>query len=175
MVARFDRQKDHLTLIKAFQNLLGAQLYLVGDGPKLEEVKSLVKQLGIADRVQFFGYCDKVAEILAQVQIFTLISHWEGFPRSIIEAMRAGLPVVASNVGGVAEAVVDGVTGYCVPRGDVDLLQNRLSTLIYNAELRSEMGSRGRQRYESEFTFQRMFEQTFQVYEKVLDERRNRR
>lgn len=172
MVARFDRQKDHLTLLKAFHNVLGAQLHLVGDGPKLEDVKAFVEQLGISDRVKFLGYRTNIAEILAQAQIFTLISHWEGFPRSIIEAMRAGLPVIASNVGGVNEAVVDGVTGYCVPSGDVDGLQERLSKLVQEVELRQKMGRQGRQRYELEFTFQKMFEQTFAVYENVLTERR---
>ena len=172
MVARFDRQKDHLTLIKALPSFSGVQLLLVGDGPKLQDLKKIVEQMKIADRVKFLGYCDNVAEILAQAQIFTLISNWEGFPRSIVEAMRAGLPVIASNVGGVNEAVIDGVTGYCVPRGDIDILRERLSKLITEPGLRQAMGERGRQRYESEFTFQHMYEKTFEVYEKILTERR---
>ena len=169
MIARFDKQKDHLTLLQAFQSLLDAQLDLVGDGPKLEETKATVDKLGIGDRVNFLGYCNNVAKILAQAHIFTLISNWEGFPRTIIEAMRAGLPVVASNVGGVTEALKDGVTGYCVPRGDVTSLRDRLSKLVSDAKLRRKMGCAGRQCYEVEFTFQRMFEQTFRVYEDVLN------
>lgn len=170
MVARFDRQKDHETLIEAFQYIPNAFLELVGDGPKLEEIKALVEQKSLADRVKFWGYRDNIAEIIAQSQIFTLVSHWEGFPYTIIEAMRAGLPVVASDVGGVAEAVIDGTTGYCVPRGDSELLRERLSKLVADANLRSEMGTKGRQRYESNFTFKQMFEQTFDVYQTVLNE-----
>ena len=167
MVARFDRPKDHLTLLKACQNFSGIQLDLVGDGPKLEEIKTVAYQMRLADRVNFLGYCENVAEILAQAHIFVLISDWEGFPRAIIEAMRAGLPVAATNVGGVAEAVADGITGYCVPRSDVDSLRERLSRLVSDTQLRCEMGYRGRQRYESEFTFKCMFDRTFEVYKKL--------
>lgn len=174
MVARFDKQKDHLTLIKAFQTISGAQLNLVGDGPNLEEIKNYVNQIGIAERVNFLGFRNNIAEILAQAHIFTLVSNWEGFPRTIIEAMRAGLPVVASDVGGVAEAVIDGSNGYLIPRGDVEVLRNRLQKLVKDEKLRREMGYLARQRYESEFTFQHMFEKTFDVYEKVLTDKKNR-
>lgn len=173
MVARFDKQKDHLTLIKAFQTISGVQLNLVGDGPNLEEIKNYVNEIGIAERVNFLGFCDNIAEILAEAHIFTLVSNWEGFPRTIIEAMRAGLPVVASDVGGVAEAVIDGNNGYLIPRGDVEVLRNRLQKLVEDEKLRREMGYLARQRYESEFTFQHMFEKTFEVYEKVLKDRKN--
>ncbi|MDJ0774219.1 MAG: glycosyltransferase family 4 protein [Mastigocoleus sp. MO_167.B18] len=168
MVARFDKQKDHLTLIKAFQTISGAQLNLVGDGPNFEEIKNYVNQIGIPERVNFLGFRDNVAEILPQADIFTLISNWEGFPLTIIEAIRAGLPVVASDVGGVAEAIIDGSTGYLIPRGDVEVLRNRLQKLVEDEKLRKDMGNLARQRYESEFTFQHMFEKTFEVYEKVL-------
>jgi glycosyltransferase involved in cell wall biosynthesis len=171
MVARFDQQKDHLTLIKALQNVPIAEVTLIGDGPNLNSIQNLVEELGMVNRVKFFGYCDNVVEKLAQAHIFTLISNWEGFPLTTIEAMRAGLPVVASNVGGVAEAVEDGVTGYLVERGDIETLRTRLSGLINNVRLRQEMGKKGREKYESEFTFYDMFERTCQVYEEVLKKR----
>jgi glycosyltransferase involved in cell wall biosynthesis len=171
MVARFDRQKDHLTLIEAFKNIQGAELVLIGDGPRLEEIKTYVSQIGIAEKVNFLGYRDNISEILAQSHIFALISNWEGFPYTVVEALRAGLPVVASNVGGVTEAIIDGVTGYCVPRGDIDLLRQRLLKLVNDGELREKMGRKGRERYESEFTFKHMFEKTFTVYEEVLKQK----
>lgn len=167
MVARFDRQKDHLTLLKAFRHLSRADLDLVGDGPNLEAVQKVAHEFGIAERIKFWGYCDRIAEILAQADIFALISHWEGLPCTILEAMRAGLPVVASNVGGVSEAVLEGITGYCVPPGEVDPLRNRLEKLVGDPHLRSEMGRQGRARYQSEFTVEQMFEKTFQVYAEV--------
>ncbi|MDJ0704397.1 MAG: glycosyltransferase family 4 protein [Leptolyngbyaceae cyanobacterium MO_188.B28] len=171
MVARFDKQKDHQTLLEAVKDITEAQLDLIGDGPGLANAKAYATQNGMADRVNFLGFQKDVAKFLAQSHIFTLISNWEGFPRTIIEAMRAGLPVVASDVGGVAEAVDDGVTGYCIPRGNVDVLRDRLSKLVKDAELRQTMGQRGRQRYEAEFTFDHMFEKTFEVYKEVLAKR----
>ncbi|MEM6837209.1 MAG: glycosyltransferase, partial [Cyanobacteria bacterium P01_C01_bin.120] len=104
----------------------------------------------------------------AKAQIFALISHWEGFPRTILEAMRAGLPVVASRVGGVAEAVIDGETGFCVARQDVETLRKRLARLVLEPQLRLRMGQAARRRYEANFTFQQMYAKTCQVYEHVL-------
>ncbi|NCR59679.1 MAG: glycosyltransferase family 4 protein [Microcystis aeruginosa LL13-06] len=171
MVARFDQQKDHVTLLKAFQNIPEAHLDLVGDGPDLEKIKTLAKELKIIDRINFLGFRTNVAEVLAQAQIFTLISNWEGFPRTTIEAMRAGLPVIVSDVGGASEAIMEGITGYIVPWGDVNTLHQRLLQLVLDAQFRTKMGAAGRKRYEAEYTFEKMFEKTFQVYEQVLEKR----
>ncbi|HAC66288.1 MAG TPA: glycosyltransferase family 1 protein [Cyanothece sp. UBA12306] len=168
MIARFDQQKDHTTLLKAFQNIPDAQLNLVGDGPNLENVKELAINLDIIDKINFLGYRTDIPEILAKAQIFTLISNWEGFPRTTIEAMRAGLPVIVSDVGGASEAIIEGFTGYPVPRGDVITLHKRLSELVSNTQLRQKMGEQARIRYLKEFTFDKMFDQTFDVYQKVL-------
>ncbi|MGF1479782.1 MAG: glycosyltransferase family 4 protein [Cyanophyceae cyanobacterium] len=170
MVARFDRQKDHLTLLKAVQPLPNVKLQLIGDGPNLAAVQALVESWRLSDRVELLGYRPDVAQLLAHAQIFALISHWEGFPYTIVEAMRAGLPVVASDIGGVAEAVVDGVTGYCVPCGDVETLRNRLARLIDEPRLRRQLGDAGRHKYETEFTFQQMFGKTYQLYEQVVNQ-----
>jgi glycosyltransferase involved in cell wall biosynthesis len=109
-----------------------------------------------------------IAEWLAGSQIFVLISNWEGFPRSILEAMRAGLPVVATDVGGVSESVDDGVTGFLVPRGGTAELNDRLHRLIADPALRARMGALGRARYETHFTFEHMLRRTLNVYEDAL-------
>jgi len=96
-----------------------------------------------------------------------LSSRSEGFPRSIIEAMRAGLPVVASDVGGVAEAVRDGRTGYVVPRQSVDSMRDALESLIRDPFRRAAFGADGRRDYERKFTFHRMLSQTVSVYEHI--------
>ncbi|MCT7975685.1 glycosyltransferase family 4 protein [Laspinema olomoucense] len=168
MIARFDAQKDHQTLLQACQALPEVHLDLVGDGPKLEETKALVQTLGLASRVNFLGFRQDVTDILAHAHIFALISHWEGFPLTTLEAMRAGLPVVVSDVGGAAEAVLDGETGYWVPRQNILTLRQRLSDLVENADLRSKMGYASRQRYEAEYTFELMFQRTFEVYKNLL-------
>ena len=167
MVARFDRQKDHATLIEAFANL-DAELILVGEGPSLHQTRRRVEQLGISDRVTFLGFRKDIAQILADVQIYTLVSHWEGLPCTIIEAMRAGLPTVASDVGGVKEIVIDGQTGYVIPRSDVDALRQKLNYLISNEAARISMGIIARQKYEFELTFEQMYERTLKVYREAI-------
>lgn len=170
MVARFEPQKDHVTLIKALAGLkdIPWTIEFVGNGPVRKQVEKLCASLGLADRVKFLGARHDVANRLAGAQLFVLVSRWEGLPRSILEAMRAALPVVASDVGGVREAVADGQSGFLVPRGDVEALRNRLSILIERPELRVRMGLAGRRRYEEHFTFERMFRKTMEVYADVI-------
>lgn len=170
MVARFEEQKDHRSLLEALAQLqdIAWTLELVGDGPLRQSSERLAETLGIRHRIDFVGAVDDVTERLARSQIFVLVSKWEGFPRSILEAMRAGLPVVASDVGGVSESVADGVNGFLVPRGDVGTLKHRLELLLFDPEKRRAMGHAGRLRFEEEFTFDRMFESTMRVYREVL-------
>jgi len=169
MVARFDPPKDQALLLEALARLadLDWTLDLIGDGPRRAAVEARAAALGIADRVRFWGDRRDVAELLARVQVFVLVTNWEGFPLSILEAMRAGLPVIACNVGGVAEAVVDDETGFLVPRGDVESLRHRLACLLNNPELRRRLGEAGRRRYERTFTFERMFEKTLAIYREM--------
>jgi glycosyltransferase involved in cell wall biosynthesis len=126
------------------------------------------QNLGIRKRVEFLGQRKDVAEVLSKAHIFALPTKWEGFPLSILEAMRAGLPVIASDVGGVAEAVVDGVTGFLVPSGDGAGFRDRLAVLLSNPEIRRRMGDAGRRKYESTFTLDAMMRGTLAVYGKVL-------
>ena len=173
MVARFEEQKDHSTLLRALGRLIGMPwtLELIGDGPLQEDARELARALGIADRVHFAGARHDVARRLSHAQLFLLISHWEGFPRSILEAMRAGLPVVASRAGGAAESVEHGVTGVVVRPREVAELAEALEPLLANAALRQRLGTAGRQRYEDAFTFERMLTETVGVYEQVLQAR----
>jgi glycosyltransferase involved in cell wall biosynthesis len=170
MVARLSYWKDQPTLLQALSGLkdLDWQLELVGDGPLREQLEALTQSLGLESRVNFMGFRRDVPSRMAEAQVFLLISKWEGFPRSILEAMRAGLPVVASDVGGVRESVVDGTTGFVIPRDDVDHLRDCLRQLITSAELRVCMGRAGRARYEEKFTFDRLVQRTTKVYESVL-------
>lgn len=173
MVARLSHWKDQPALLQALAGLkeLDWHLEFVGDGPLRGQLEALTESLGLTSRVTFLGFRRDVPERLAQAQVFLLTSKWEGFPRSILEAMRAGLPVVASDVGGVKESVVDGVTGYVIPRGDTDRLRECLHKLITSAELRVKMGEAARTRYEEEFTFDRLVERTTKVYAEVLRRR----
>ncbi|MEY3299179.1 MAG: hypothetical protein RLZZ597_2439 [Cyanobacteriota bacterium] len=175
MIARFDEPKDHRTLLHAFRSVHGAKLSLVGDGSNLSSIMALAEDLGLSDKVKFMGFREDIPEILSQAHIFTLISRWEALPLTIIEAMRAGLPVVISDVGGAAETIVEGVSGFAVPRSNVDVLRDRLNQLVADAQLRERMGKAARQRYEQLFTFERMYSETRQAYEAVLSQYKNSR
>lgn len=175
MVARFDRQKDHLLLMRALSSLTEFRwhLDLAGDGPLQNDMKATSRRMGISDRVTFWGYCADVPSILRKAHLFVLISNWEGFPCSILEAMRAGLPIVASDVGGVPESVQNTVNGFLVPRGDVATLTDRLKQLIANPGLRKDMGKKGRTLFEKHFSFTRMADQTIAVYQEAIAAKRN--
>ncbi len=173
MVARLSTWKDQPALLEALAGLkdLDWRLDLVGDGPLRGDVEDLVDTLGLTSRVSFLGLRLDVPELLAESQVFVLVSKWEGFPRSILEAMRAGLPVVASDVGGVRESVADGETGFVIRRGDTARLRESLRQLITSPELRVRMGKAGRSRYEDMFTFDRLVARNTALYESILRRR----
>jgi glycosyltransferase involved in cell wall biosynthesis len=170
MVARFEEQKDHAVLFEALAGLrhLTWQLDLIGQGPGLEAEQRRAAALGLAERVVFWGSRRDVAARLAQAQIFVLTSFYEGLPRSVLEAMRAGLPVVATAVGGVPELISEGETGFLVGMRDVEMLRQRLKLLITDPGLRKLLGSKARPRYEREFTLDRCFRDTMDVYREVV-------
>lgn len=169
MVARFAVQKDHATLLRALASIsdMPWRLRLVGDGPLLPEAKVLASSLGIEERVDFMGPRSDVAALLAQSDAFVLASRFEGLPISILEAMRAGLPVVASNVGGVPE-LVDEKTGFLVSPEDATALARALGQLLGNPEIRAEMGAKGRGKFERDFKASTMIEKTLGIYKACL-------
>lgn len=169
MVARFNKhQKDHYTLLKAIQLIdRDLQVVLVGTGPDWEETKMLARDLNILSKVTFLGDRLDVADLLAQSQIFVLSTHYEGFPVSILEAMRAGLPTIATDVNGVSEQVIDGVTGLLVPHANVFALRQAIVTLIADSSLRRQMGQEGAKKLEREFTIEQMVAKTKLVYRSV--------
>ena len=168
MTARFAAQKDQQLLIRAAALVPGLEVWLVGDGPLLAEAQALTQSLGVADRVKFLGSRSDVPEVLAQADVFALTSNYEGFPISTLEAMRAGLPVIVSDVGGAGEAVMPGVTGFIVPRGDLPELVRALQVMVNNPERREAMGEASRGRFLSHYHLEGMLERTFDVYRGVL-------
>lgn len=169
MIARFDHQKDHLELLEAVHSIQNIHLHFVGDGPLISIVKEKAREYNILDQITFWGRLESVDEVLAKGQIFALISNWEGFPRSTLEAMRAGLPTVVSDVGGAAEALEHKRTGYVVTKGDIDGLRTAIKELVQDPERRKEMGNAARKRYENFYTFETMYKRTFDVYQEVLN------
>lgn len=169
-IARFESPKDHSTLLRALASLGSQpwQLDLIGDGPLQPGIRRLARSLGIAGRIRFLGYQPDPARLLGRTQLFVLSSRSEGLPRSVLEAMRAGLPVVASDVGGVGEAVTHGVTGLLVPRQDPGALAAALGELMANPSERQRLGAAARRAFETCFRLECMVEKTARVYDTVL-------
>jgi glycosyltransferase involved in cell wall biosynthesis len=152
-VGRLKAPKDFPTLTRALAALPSGSFdaLIVGDGPDRPEVEAEVERLGLAKAVRLMGERPDVAQLLAGSDVFVLSSASEGLPLSVEEAMAAGLPVVASAVGGVPEVVVDGETGLLVPPGDAERLAGALGVLLADPDLRLRMGSSGRARAEALF------------------------
>lgn len=169
MVARIGPQKDHETLLRALATIkdLSWTMEFVGGGDDTE-LRDLAIDLNIDDRVLFMGERHDVAELLEKkADLYLLISKWEGFPRSILEAMRSSLPVIASDVGGVSEAVQEGKTGYLVPAEDVEKLSYTLRLVIPDKKLQLELGHAARGSFERQFSFKSMAVKTMAVYSSV--------
>jgi glycosyltransferase involved in cell wall biosynthesis len=168
-VARFETQKDHRTLLLALQqiNHMPWHLKLVGSGPLLAEIKQLAGQLGMSEKVEFLGERSDVAELLTQADLFVLLSHWESLPISIIEAMRAGLPVIASNVGGITELVDDGISGRVVAAGNISEAADALCSLISDGPLRQSMSQQSQLKFTRQFTADLMLSKTLACYQQL--------
>jgi glycosyltransferase involved in cell wall biosynthesis len=152
-VGRLQAPKDALTLVRALAELpRGAyEAVIVGDGPDRPALESEVRRLGLESTVGLAGERNDVAQLLAASDVFVLSSRSEGLPLSILEAMAAGLPVVAANVGGVSELVLQGETGFLVPPGDPRSLAGALEHLLDDPGLRGRLGAAARIRVEERF------------------------
>lgn len=171
-VASLTPQKGHETLLQAAAELRhrrpAMQYLLVGSGPLLASLEQLAQQLGIADRVRFFGPRRDVAQILAASDIFALASNWEGFGLVVAEAGSTGLPVVASAVGGIPEIVEDGKTGLLVPPGNPQALAAALERLAARPEEARALGAAGRARIIEQFDIQLCADRHAALYRSVL-------
>jgi glycosyltransferase involved in cell wall biosynthesis len=152
-VGRLKAPKDFMTLIRALATLPEGsfEALIVGDGPDRAAVESEIRDLGLGGRVRLAGERRDVPALLAASDLFVLSSRSEGLPVSVLEAMAAELPVVASGVGGLSELVVDGETGILVGPGDARALGAALGRLIEDRELRRRLGAAGRDRAETLF------------------------
>jgi glycosyltransferase involved in cell wall biosynthesis len=165
MVARFATQKNQTMLLEAAAQIRHPfHLLFVGAGPTLQAVTARARELGLEQRCTFAGNRGDVPDLLRQSDIFALPTNWEGFPLSTLEAMRAGLPVVASDVGGVREAVIHGENGFLTGQSDVSAFREALESLLADPALRARMARSGRLLFEQRFTAEQMLEKTFGLY-----------
>lgn len=149
-LANLRKQKDYPNMLRAAKIAFAKNSDLImlaaGQGPLMDEMAALHKELGVGDRFRFLGYRSDISDLLAAADMFTLSSEHEGLPVSIMEAMDASLPVVATAVGGVPEAVTDGVNGILVPPHDSARLAAALVTMASDPDLRARMGTEGKAR-----------------------------
>jgi len=144
IIARLTKQKAHQYLFDAMAStpeLHALHLLVVGDGDLREELRAQVERLGLASRVHFLGARRDLGDLLAAIDLFVMPSLWEGLPLSMVLAMGAGLPVVATRVAGIPEVVRDGETGLLVPPADVPALGSALARLATDPALRRTMGA----------------------------------
>lgn len=167
-LGRLTDQKGYDALVRALPALPGVTLVLVGDGPARGALEALAADLDVAERLVITGWTDRARAHLPTFDVFALPSLWEGMPLVILEAMHAGLPVLASDVGSVAEAVRDGETGYVVAPGDDAALRERLARLLGDAALRARLGASGRAVAGEWFTAGAMAQRYEAVYRDVL-------
>ncbi len=169
-VGRLAAQKNLGALLEAFATMgdLDAVLLLAGAGPQRAALEAVAERLGIAERVRFLGVRRDVPDLLAATDVFVLPSLWEGNPLGILEAMAAGVPVVATRVGGVPEFVRDGETGILVPPADVHALGAALRRIATDAPLRSALGARARRVAADRFDIGRMIAEYERLYDVLL-------
>jgi glycosyltransferase involved in cell wall biosynthesis len=165
MVANLHASKDHVTLLRAWQIVCRGMpadaqppvLCLAGTYRGTEiGLKALAFDLGLGDTVRFLGPVEDIAGLLSAVDLGILSSQREGLPNAVLEYMAAGLPVVATDIPGVREALGEGAAAYLAPPGDADALAERVLTLLCSDDLRKAAGAANRERVAREFALQRM-------------------
>jgi glycosyltransferase involved in cell wall biosynthesis len=175
-VGRLAFPKDPLTLARALARVRAGghrfRASFVGDGPEARDVAAEIRALALESEVELCGARPDVGAVLARSDVFVLASRSEGGPISILEAMAAGLPVVASDVGGVREQVADGLTGMLVPPGDPDALAAALERLLADPELRRRLGAAGLERARERFDLPRLRAEHLELYARELTRHR---
>jgi glycosyltransferase involved in cell wall biosynthesis len=171
-VATFTPKKGHHGLLTAVARLVATRLrlrlVLIGLGPLEDELRQRVRAEGLEAHVSFLGVRDDVQALLPGLDVFTLPSHHEGYPISLLEAMAAGLACVASNVGGIPEAVTDGHDGLLVPPGQPETLATTIDGLLDDADRRAALGEAAAATAQRRFSIAAAVERHERVYGELL-------
>jgi glycosyltransferase involved in cell wall biosynthesis len=173
-VARLSPEKGITTIIEAMRHLPeGITLNIAGEGPERESLTRQINYYNLQERVTLLGEVSKpeIEKLLTEADIFCQPSLQEGLGIAALEAMAAGLPVVASRVGGLVEVVIESETGLLVTAGDAAGFARAIATLLENPAEASQMGGAGRVRVEQQFTREAMLAQTEQFYREILEGR----
>jgi len=171
-VARLEPQKGHTCLLQSAKFMLQkfprVKFLIVGDGPERKRLESLSHSLGIAESVVFTGGTREVPKLLSACDVSVLSSNKEGMSNSLLESMALGKPVVATRVGGNDEVIVEGETGFLVPRDNPQALATASLKLIEDKELARKMGQRAKERVMEQFSVSRMVRSTEDLYDSLV-------
>ncbi len=177
MVSCFKPQKSPLDFIKLASLInqllpdLEVKFLLTGDGILLRQIEKLIFEFGLQQKVILAGWRKDIPEILSAIDIFVLTSSWEGLPVSVLEAMAASKPVVATYTGGISEIIVEGETGFLVPRRSPDKMAEKLIPLLKDEDLQKSIGLQARHSLGPDFTLENMVKNTQNLYENLIQER----
>jgi len=171
-VANLRPEKAHDVLIEAAALVLkrypDAEFVCAGGGPRRAALESLARMRGVADRIRFPGHCEDIPRLLAESDLFVLPSRSEAFPNSVLEAMAAGLPIVATRAGGITELIEHQRTGVLVPPDDVRALAFAILDLVQWRDHATELGRAARRVVETRYSYRRMVEQFERLYAEQL-------
>jgi glycosyltransferase involved in cell wall biosynthesis len=169
-ITRLSPQKNPLQIVKTAESLQedghDVTLVLIGDGPLADECRNYVVDNGVDAYIP--GFREDALDLLVDFDVFLLPSRFEGLPLTILEAMHLGIPVVAYDVGGIPEAIIDRETGYVIPEESPELFLEAVERLVENPNTRYDFGQRATERARSYFTVDRMVHEYQELYESVL-------
>ena len=170
-IARFEEQKDFDTLFSAIDLLRDRPfvVHLIGEGSLRDEALQKIEQMDLGDKVIFYGQRRDVENFLLRGRVYLLSTHWEGLPRSIIEAMGAGMPIIATRVGGIPELVSEGRTGHMFMPEDSQALARCMDRYLSNPKLILQFGKRSRETFRRKFTYDHMLANYLLLYDALLD------
>jgi glycosyltransferase involved in cell wall biosynthesis len=170
-LGRLSRQKRPDVAVRALARLLenhpAAELHIAGEGPERAPVKRLAERLGVTDALRMLGTREDIPELLSGASCLLLTSDYEGCPLSVLEAMAAGVPVVATRVGAVPEMIDDDRAGLLVEPGDAEGAAAAIGELLADPAHARELGDEGRRRARERFSREQMIERTLALYDEV--------
>lgn len=169
MAARLKKPKEPLLYLKVAERVIKTQgnnvhFLLIGDGPLRGECEKFIQEKKLEKQVHLLGTREDLIDLYPDFNIFALLSSWEGLPLTICEAMRAGLPIVASRVGGIEEQVVHGWNGFLIERQEMDKAVEYLDKLVIDERMRRGMGENSKAGGENLFRLERMVEEYKKLY-----------
>jgi glycosyltransferase involved in cell wall biosynthesis len=168
VVARLGPEKNHTCILHALARLTprfpALRLMVVGDGPMYQPLTRLTYELGLTTNVVFTGERSDVPDLLRLSDVVVLVSISEGLSNTILEALSAGRPVVASNVGGNRELITDGVEGFLIPHDRPDLLADRIEDLLQDRAMRTTMGQAGRHKVSRDYSYHKLVSEIQDLY-----------